>query len=242
MSASFSQSPSRKTLDKASDSLPDSRVGAGLMQARFISFEGTEGVGKTTAIEQLCARLQDTGIDYVRTREPGGSPFAEALRDMLLNPNTDINDDTELLLLFAARCDHIAQVIMPALARGAWVVCDRFIDSTIAYQGYGRAAADSTVLAKIDSLAAQFVPRQPDLTLWLDLPVQEGMVRAGKRGVADRFEQEALSFFARVHDGFTACAAQYPERIARIDASGSSEEVSARVWQRVQAHCAALGI
>ena len=109
---------------------------------RFISFEGTEGVGKTTAIEGLCQRLQAAGIDYVRTREPGGSPFAERLRAILLDPATDINDDTELLLLFAARADHLQQVILPALQRGAWVICDRFTDSTIAYQGYGRADGD----------------------------------------------------------------------------------------------------
>ena len=109
---------------------------------RFISFEGTEGVGKTTAIEGLCQRLQAAGIDYLRTREPGGSPFAERLRAILLDPATDINDDTELLLLFAARADHLQQVILPALQRGAWVICDRFTDSTIAYQGYGRADGD----------------------------------------------------------------------------------------------------
>ena len=227
MSARPSNMPSQHLTLGAADSAP----------ARFISFEGTEGVGKTTAINALCARLQAAGIDHVRTREPGGSPFAESLRAMLLDPSTNIDDDTELLLLFAARCDHLTQVILPALKRGAWVVCDRFIDSTIAYQGYGRADADPTVLAKIDSLVAQFVPCQPDLTLWLDLPVDEGMARAGKRGAADRFEQEALSFFNRVRAGFAAQAEQYPARIAQIDAAGSSEAVSARVWQAVQAVC-----
>lgn len=153
---------------------------------RFISFEGTEGVGKTTAIDGLCQRLQAAGIDYIRTREPGGSAFAERLREILLDPATDINDDTELLLLFAARADHLQQVILPALQRGAWVICDRFTDSTIAYQGYGRADGDSRVLAKIDSLIEQFISPLPELTLWLDLPVLEGMARAGKRSKADR--------------------------------------------------------
>jgi len=202
---------------------------------RFISFEGTEGVGKTTAIEGLCQRLQAAGIDYVRTREPGGSPFAERLRAILLDPVTDINDDTELLLLFAARADHLQQVILPALQRGAWVICDRFTDSTIAYQGYGRADGDQRVLAKIDSLIAQFISPLPELTLWLDLPVLEGMARAGKRSKADRFEQQATAFFTRVHHGFSMLAMQHPERIERIDANGSSDEVGGRIWQTVQA-------
>ena len=119
-------------------------------QGRFISFEGTEGVGKTTAIEQLCSRLQDHGIDYLRTREPGGSPFAERLREILLDPVTDINDDTELLLLFAARCDHMQQVIIPALQRGTWVICDRFTDSTIASAG---SITDSTSIGNTKTIA-----------------------------------------------------------------------------------------
>ena len=203
-------------------------------QGRFISFEGTEGVGKTTAIEQLCLRLEDSGIQYLRTREPGGSPFAERLREILLDPMTDINDDTELLLLFAARCDHLQQVIIPALKRGTWVICDRFTDSTIAYQGFGRSHGDEAVRAKIDALIEQFVPQLPELTLWLDLPVLEGMARANKRSAADRFEQQATEFFTWVHTGFSTLATQYPERIQRIDASGSADEVGARIWSTVQ--------
>lgn len=222
LSASFTEAATQTAIDNKA------RLG------HFISFEGTEGVGKTTAIDSLCARLQDQGIDYLRTREPGGSPFAERLRDILLDPATDIDDDTELLLLFAARCDHIQQIILPALKRGTWVICDRFTDSTIAYQGFGRAYGDATVLAKIDSLIVQFVLNLPELTLWLDLPVLEGMARAGKRSVADRFEQQETAFFTRVHEGFTALAVQYPERIQRIDASGSADEVSARVWHIIQ--------
>lgn len=203
-------------------------------QGRFISFEGSEGVGKTTAIEALSARLQAAGIDYLRTREPGGSAFAERLRAILLDPATDIDDDTELLLLFAARCDHLQQVIVPALQRGTWVICDRFIDSTIAYQGFGRAHGDSAVLTKIETLIAQFIPCQPELTLWLDLPVLEGMARAGERSAADRFEQQATAFFMRVHEGFTALATEHPERIQRIEAVGNARDVGARVWQVVQ--------
>ncbi|SLJ83399.1 dTMP kinase [Psychrobacter sp. DAB_AL43B] len=211
-----------------------SHINTAPIQGRFISFEGTEGVGKTTAIEQLCARLQARGIDYLRTREPGGSPFAERLREILLDPNTAINDDTELLLMFAARCDHMQQVILPALQRGTWVICDRFTDSTIAYQGFGRAHGDATVRCKIDMLIEQFVAQLPELTLWLDLPVLEGMARANKRSAADRFEQQATEFFTRVHNGFSSLAAEHPERIQRIDASGSADEVSARIWQTVK--------
>ena len=204
------------------------------IQGRFISFEGTEGVGKTTAIEQLCNHLRAKGIDYLRTREPGGSPFAEQLRAILLDPDTTINDDTELLLMFAARCDHLQQVILPALQRGTWVICDRFTDSTVAYQGFGRAHGDSTVRAKIAMLIEQFVVQLPELTLWLDLPVLEGMARANKRSAADRFEQQATEFFTRVHQGFSVLASEQPERIHRIEASGSAAEVSERIWQTVQ--------
>lgn len=209
-------------------------VTAALPLGRFISFEGTEGVGKTTAIDTLCKHLQACGIDYVRTREPGGSPFAECLRTILLDPATEIADDTELLLMFAARCDHVQQLIMPALQRGTWVICDRFIDSTVAYQGFGRAYGDAVMLAKIDALIAQFIPQLPDLTLWLDLPVEEGMARAGKRSAADRFEQQASEFFSRVHEGFAVLSAEHADRICRIDASGEANEVSRRIWQVIQ--------
>ena len=205
-------------------------------QAKFVSFEGTEGVGKTTAIEGLCQRLEAEGIDYVRTREPGGSPFAEQLRALLLDPRTDITDDTELLLMFAARSDHLAQVILPALTAGKWVICDRFIDSTVAYQGYGRAFGDSEMRHKIDSLIAQFVPRLPDITLWLDLPIEEGMQRAGKRSAADRFEQQQMAFFERVYQGFNEQYLAQPQRIHRIDARGDAAIVAQRIWQVVNEH------
>jgi len=218
----------------ASMQAPFSQTTTTPTQGCFISFEGTEGVGKTTAIEQLCARLQARGIDYLRTREPGGSPFAERLREILLDPNTAINDDTELLLMFAARCDHMQQVILPALQRGTWVICDRFTDSTVAYQGFGRADGDAIVRAKIDMLIEQFVVQLPELTLWLDLPVLEGMARANKRSAADRFEQQATEFFTRVHQGFSVLASEQPERIQRIDASGSTDEVGARIWQTIE--------
>lgn len=202
-------------------------------QGKFISFEGTEGVGKTTAIDSLCQRLEAEGIDYVRTREPGGSPFAEQMRQLLLDPKTSINDDTELLLMFAARSDHLFQVILPALAEGKWVVCDRFIDSTVAYQGYGRGFGESAMLQKINELITQFVPRLPDITLWLDLPIEEGMSRAGKRSATDRFEQQQLAFFERVYTGFHQQYLAQSERIHRVDASGEAAIVAQRIWDIV---------
>ncbi|MGM8900002.1 dTMP kinase, partial [Psychrobacter sp. 1Y4] len=138
-----------------------------------------------------------------------------------------------LLLLFAARCDHMQQVILPALQRGTWVICDRFTDSTIAYQGFGRGHGDQAMLTKIETLIEQFVTQLPELTLWLDLPVAEGMARANKRSAADRFEQQAMDFFTWVHTGFSTLASLHPERIQRIDALGSTDEVSARIWQAV---------
>lgn len=201
--------------------------------ARFISFEGTEGVGKTTAIKALAAQFDALGIDYIQTREPGGSAFAEKLRALLLDPATQINDDTELLLMFAARSDHLQSVILPALNQNKWVICDRFVDSTTAYQGFGRGFGDKSYLDKLNQLTENFVPRLPDLTLWLDLPVADGMSRAGKRSKADRFEQERLAFFDRVYDGF-AMLANHEPRFCRIDAQGNADEVALRIWQAVQ--------
>lgn len=236
MSVSIQTNAPSVQTSTASSTLPESNASqttTAPIVGRFISFEGTEGVGKTTAIEQLCLQLEKNGIHYLRTREPGGSPFAERLRDILLDPATEIEDDTELLLLFAARCDHMQQVILPALQRGTWVVCDRFTDSTIAYQGFGRGHGDKAMLTKIETLIEQFVTQLPELTLWLDLPVAEGMARANKRSAADRFEQQAMAFFTWVHTGFSQLASSHPERIQRIDASGSTDEVSARIWQAV---------
>ena len=210
MSVSMHTSATPSHTNTSSSNLPESSASnteTAPTLGRFISFEGTEGVGKTTAIEQLCLRLESNGIPYLRTREPGGSPFAEQLRDILLDPATDIEDDTELLLLFAARCDHMQQVVLPALQNGTWVICDRFTDSTIAYQGFGRAYGDELVRGK--------------------------MKRANKRSAADRFEQQATEFFTWVHTGFSQLASEYPERIQRIDASGSTDDVSARIWQTV---------
>lgn len=148
---------------------------------------------------------------------------------MLLDPATTMTEDSELLLMFAARADHVAQVIVPALAQGQWVLCDRFTDSTIAYQGFGRKQGNRAELSKIELLIHQFVAKMPDMTIWLDLPVTEGMSRAKNRGKLDRFEQNQLAFFERVHQGFAYQAAQQPQRVKRIDAQGTADEVLAKV-------------
>lgn len=204
------------------------------MTARFISFEGTEGVGKTTLLHALAKHLRAQGMDVLTTREPGGSVFAERLRALLLDPTTHLADDSELLLMFAARADHLAQTILPALAADTWVLCDRFVDSSVAYQGFGRKHGDADTLAKIHSLTEQFVSRLPDCTIWLDLPVAQGMARAKRRAdldmaMLDRFEQQQLAFFERVYQGFAYCQTHAPKRIQRIDATGDTEAVLARI-------------
>ncbi len=201
-----------------------------MQTAQFISFEGTEGVGKTTAINGICQRLTEMGIEYIRTREPGGSDFAERMRAILLDPATNINDDTELLLMFTARVDHLAKVILPALQSGKWVICDRFVDSTLAYQGYGRCAGNPQMMNKIQQLSNDFISKMPDKTIWLDLPVAEGMARAGKRSLADRFEQEQIDFFQRIYQGYEYLAKHEPNRFRRVNAKGTEKEVLERVW------------
>lgn len=199
------------------------------MKGRFISFEGTEGVGKTTAIDQLCTRLAARSIEVVRTREPGGSELAESLRAMFLDPTRTIDADTEILMMFAARADHIHQTILPALMAGKWVICDRFIDSTMAYQGFGRFGGEASALKKIEMLIEHFVPIMPEVTLWLDLDVVTGMRRAGKRGAFDRLESNDIAFFERVYQGLGYQAERHRQRIHRIDASGGVAEVAMRI-------------
>lgn len=203
---------------------------------KFITFEGTEGVGKTTAIDRFCQVLDERGIAHIRTREPGGSVLAEQLRELLLDSQTNINTDTELLLMFSARADHLHQTILPALADDKWVVCDRFFDSTVAYQGFGRYQGDPAKLAKIDLLISHFVPRLPDVSFWLDLDPVVGMERAGKRSVADRFERENVAFFERAYQGFLHQHTTHPQRVKRINANGSPDDVLGRILSHLPPH------
>lgn len=186
------------------------------MTGLFITLEGPEGAGKSTNREYLAQRLRESGLDVVLTREPGGTPLAERIRELLLAPADEaMNSDTELLLVFAARAQHIAQVIHPALARGAIVLCDRFTDATYAYQGGGRGLS----VQRIEQLE-NFVQgdMRPDLTLIFDLPVEVGLSRAAARGRLDRFEQEGLDFFQAVRDSYLARASQDAQRYRIIDA------------------------
>ncbi|RAR64441.1 MULTISPECIES: dTMP kinase [Halomonadaceae] len=202
-------------------------------RGRFITLEGGEGVGKTTNVELVCRFLSERGIEVVRTREPGGTPRAEAIRGLLLDPDIDepLDDDAELLLVFAARAQHLARCIRPALARGAWVVCDRFTDATFAYQGGGR-GLDPSRIATLEHLVQGELT--PDLTLLLDMPADAAQQRLASRiddqgGQRDRFERERLGFFTRVRDAYLTRAEAAPERFAVIDAGQSLEAVQASI-------------
>ena len=187
------------------------------MKGLFITLEGPEGAGKSTNRDYLAERLRAHGLDVVLTREPGGTPLAERIRELLLTPADEpMAVDTELLLVFAARAQHLAQVIRPALERGAVVLCDRFTDATYAYQGGGRGLP----LERIAQLE-QFVQGElrPDLTLVFDLPVEIGLARAAARGRLDRFEQEGMGFFAAVRAAYLSRARAQPARYRVIDAA-----------------------
>lgn len=203
--------------------------------ARFVTVEGGEGVGKSTNLEFVRCLIEGRGFEVVVTREPGGTPAAERIRELLLAHGEETMPPiAELLLFFAARSLHVANVIRPALARGAWVVCDRFTDTTRAYQGSGR-GLDAEL---IERLAAHVHPGlEPDLTLLLDAPAEIGGARALRRGKADRMEQEQREFHARVREGYLALAARWPERIVVIDAARPITDVQtaivaamARLW------------
>ncbi len=196
---------------------------------RFITVEGIEGVGKTTNLEFIHQQLLSRGLDVVRTREPGGTPLAESIRELLLAPrNEPVAELAELLLMFAARAQHIEQCIRPALQRGAWVLCDRFTDATYAYQGGGR-ALDQSRIAQLETLVQGGL--RPDLTILLDLPARQGMARARARSMPDRFEAEAEVFFERVRDSYLQRAAAEPQRFAVIDAAPPLEQVQQAVGQ-----------
>lgn len=169
-------------------------------RGRFITVEGAEGAGKTTNIEYLECYLRDKGIPYILTREPGGTPLAEEIRETLLEKRTEpVNEDCELLLVFAARAQHLHQKIIPALNAGTWVLCDRFTDATFAYQGGGRGLSKEKILV-LEKQVQQGL--SPDLTFLFDLPVEVGMARARQRAELDRFESEQMSFFQRVRESY----------------------------------------
>ena len=197
------------------------------MTGKFITVEGIEGVGKSTNIDFLSSIIEAKGFSVLRTREPGGTPMAERIRQMLLEHGEEpLPDIAELLLFFASRSLHINNKIRPALAAGQWVVCDRFTDASRAYQGHGRGLD----LERIN-LLAEWVHEdlQPDLTLILDAPAEVAMERTEKRGEADRLDSEEAGFYQRVRDGYLGLAAAEPDRFAVVDASQKLEQVQAAI-------------
>lgn len=208
-----------------------------MTRGRFITFEGGEGAGKSTQVRRLVARLRDEGREVLATREPGGSPGAEAIRNLVLTGSADRwSPATETLLMYGARRDHIERTILPALERGAWVVCDRFADSTRAYQG-GAGGVDRGLIAALEQHILADV--QPNLTLVFDLPVDVGLTRAEAFAKADghaetRFESKGLAFHERLRAAFLDIAHAEPARCVIIDASASIEEVEQQVWEAVE--------
>lgn len=199
---------------------------------RFITFEGIDGAGKSSHIEATVRWLRERGHTVLETREPGGTPLAETLRELVLHAGMD--PLTEALLVFAARRDHLVQCIEPALAAGQTVVCDRFTDASFAYQGAGRGFA-LDVLAQLEGWVQQ--GRQPDLTLWFDLPAQTAALRRAAVRAPDRFEREDLDFFERVRAGYAARQQASPQRFRRLDADAERP----LVWSRVEQALSATG-
>jgi dTMP kinase len=193
------------------------------MPGLFITVEGIEGVGKTTNLEYLQQLITAAGKELVVTREPGGTPLGEAIRDLLLDPQyKGMNADCELQLMFAARAEHLDKVIRPAIEAGRWVLCDRFTDATYAYQGGGRGLDTGRIAALEQLVQGDF---RPDLTLLLDVPVEIGLARAGSRSAPDRFEQEQVDFFERVRQAYLAMARDHDGRYRVIDAGRSITRV-----------------
>jgi dTMP kinase len=189
----------------------------------FITVEGVEGAGKSTQLSLILKKLESAGIEIISTREPGGTPFAESVRELLLaNREEQVDQITEMLLMFAARSQHLSQLIKPAIAEGKWVVCDRFTDATYAYQGGGRNLGFELVSQLEQLVQGDF---RPDKTFYLDLPVEQGMQRVVARGEKDRFEREELEFFEKVRSAYLRLVESNPERYVVIDASQSVEAV-----------------
>ncbi|MGM0772868.1 dTMP kinase [Marinobacter sp.] len=201
-------------------------------RGHFITFEGTEGVGKSTQLANAADTLKALGVDYVVTREPGGTPMAESIRELLLAPREEpVNDMTELLLMFAARAQHLHTRILPELESGRWVLCDRFTDATFAYQGGGRGVPADRIEQLENLVQGTF---RPDHVVLLDAPVETGMTRARHRGELDRFEQEAVAFFERIRQTYLNRAAADPARYHIVDAAQPLEAVSQDVISLVR--------
>lgn len=198
------------------------------MRGSFITLEGGEGAGKSSQMRRIAAWLESRGHEVVTTREPGGTPLSEQIRDVVLHGNhPEMSATAELLLIFAARAQHVDELIAPSLEAGRSVLCDRFTDASFAYQGGGRGLPEAHI-ETLEALAQKGL--QPDLTLLLDVPVTTGLQRAAGRGSEDRFESESLAFLERVRAAYLARARRFPERFAVIDASVPEEEV----WRAIE--------
>lgn len=201
------------------------------VSGRFLTLEGGEGVGKSTNIQFITQLLKKKGVDCLVTREPGGTELAEKIRELLLSDHDEpVGELTELLLIFAARAQHLQQKIRPALAAGKWVLCDRFTDATFAYQGAGR-GLNRDVIGALETMVQGEL--RPDLTVLLDIDPAIGLDRAGQCGTPDRFEKEKLVFFERVREGYQERAAAEPERFLVIDASVPLAEVQSEIERRL---------
>jgi len=201
------------------------------MQGKFITLEGIDGAGKSTQLAWIIELLQRAGLTVVVTREPGGTPLGEQLRALLLDNSITMHPETEALLMFAARREHLDKVILPALSQGQWVISDRFTDASFAYQGGGR-GLDIHKLAILEQWTQGML--QPDLTLYFDVPVELGQQRVSQIKTSDRFEKEQTDFFQRVRAAYLDRARQFPDRIKLIDSSRSLTEVKAAVEQTFQ--------
>jgi dTMP kinase len=211
----------------------DSKLESRMPRGCFITLEGIEGAGKSTHIAHLSRVLTERGIQVLMTREPGGSPIAERIRAVLLDTaNAGMDETAELLLMFAARAEHLSKRICPALASGTWVICDRFTDATYAYQGGGR-GLDHERIRMLETLVQGDL--RPDLTLVLDLSPEQGLGRARRRGTADRFESETLRFFEAVRAVYLSRAAACPARYCVIDAAAPLAVVSAQILLQINA-------
>ncbi len=197
----------------------------------FMTLEGGEGAGKSLQLEALACRLETRGLSVVRTREPGGTPLGERLREILLELSSPLDAMTETLLFAAARAELVASVIAPALARDEIVLCDRFADSTMAYQGYGR-GVELAAIERLNDIATKGL--RPDLTVLLDLPVEEGLARTGAAGRSDRFGSEDEAFHERVRAGYRALATDEPDRWLIVDGTEPVDMVTDAIWRRLE--------
>lgn len=200
-------------------------------RGRFITLEGLEGVGKTTNRQVIEQQLHKAGIDFVATREPGGTPAGEQLRELVLHSHGTMQAETELLVMVASRLELVAQLIEPALSAGQWVLCDRYMDASVAYQGAGRELGVDRVL-QLHALMG--LNLQPDLTVLLDMPVEIGLARMAARGKPDRIEREEVAFFERARKAYLERAKASPERVKIVDASKTIDEVGDAVASAVQ--------